>query len=190
MSGLQPPSMDLPFLVPLPVVGGPAAELRPDRDLVHVDLPCMRDRNADHARVDGRREGVCGRLVADHLEAPDLIAREVALDPLKEEPAGLCDLNTKIRAFIDGWTTAPNPSWTKTAEQVLAKAIQPLQIRSTRLEDGPTVGGVVPLHSEYLGLPVRGALACLRHSSSASASRHTSTELIRSGSTESAVMAM
>ena len=33
------------------------------------------------------------------------------------------DLNTEIRAFIDGWNDRSHPFvWTKTAEQVLAKA--------------------------------------------------------------------
>ena len=36
------------------------------------------------------------------------------------------DLNTKIRAFIDGWNDRAHPFvWTKTAEQVLAKANHP-----------------------------------------------------------------
>jgi len=36
------------------------------------------------------------------------------------------DLNTKIRAFIDGWNDRSHPFvWTKTAEQVLAKANRP-----------------------------------------------------------------
>ncbi len=36
------------------------------------------------------------------------------------------DLNTKIRAFIDGWNDRAHPFvWTKTAEQVLAKANRP-----------------------------------------------------------------
>jgi transposase len=36
------------------------------------------------------------------------------------------DLNTKIRAFIDGWDDRAHPFvWTKTAEQVLAKANRP-----------------------------------------------------------------
>jgi hypothetical protein len=43
--------------------------------------------------------------------------------------------------------------------------------------------------AECLGFFMRGALARFRHSFSVSASRHTSTELMRSGSTESAVMA-
>jgi hypothetical protein len=39
------------------------------------------------------------------------------------EPA---DLNTKIRAFIDGWNVRSHPFvWTKTAEQILAKANRP-----------------------------------------------------------------
>ncbi|MGL5824907.1 MAG: IS630 family transposase, partial [Nocardioides sp.] len=34
------------------------------------------------------------------------------------------DLNAKVRAFIDGWNDRAHPFvWTKTAEQVLAKAI-------------------------------------------------------------------
>ncbi len=33
------------------------------------------------------------------------------------------DLTTKIRAFIDGWNTRSHPFvWTKTADQILAKA--------------------------------------------------------------------
>ena len=33
------------------------------------------------------------------------------------------DLNTKIRAFIDGWDDRSHPFvWTKTANQILAKA--------------------------------------------------------------------
>ena len=43
--------------------------------------------------------------------------------------------------------------------------------------------------SMYLDSFVSGALACFRHSPMTSASLHTSTLLIRSGSTESAVMA-
>lgn len=36
------------------------------------------------------------------------------------------DLNTKIRAFVDGWNDRSHPFvWTKTAEQVLAKANRP-----------------------------------------------------------------
>ena len=36
------------------------------------------------------------------------------------------DLNTKLRAFIDGWNERSHPFvWTKTAEQVLAKANRP-----------------------------------------------------------------
>ncbi len=36
------------------------------------------------------------------------------------------DLNTKIRAFIDGWHDRAHPFvWTKTAEQILAKANRP-----------------------------------------------------------------
>jgi hypothetical protein len=42
---------------------------------------------------------------------------------------------------------------------------------------------------ECLGFSLRGALARFRHTFSASASRHTSTESTRSGSTESAVIA-
>ena len=33
------------------------------------------------------------------------------------------DLNAKIRAFIDGWNDRAHPfTWTKTADQILAKA--------------------------------------------------------------------
>jgi hypothetical protein len=33
------------------------------------------------------------------------------------------DLNTKIRAYFDGWNDRAHPfTWTKTAEQILAKA--------------------------------------------------------------------
>ena len=36
------------------------------------------------------------------------------------------DLNTKIRAFIDGWNPRAHPFvWTKTAEQILEKANRP-----------------------------------------------------------------
>ena len=36
------------------------------------------------------------------------------------------DLNTKIRAFIDGWNDRRHPfTWTKTPEQILAKAKRP-----------------------------------------------------------------
>ena len=36
------------------------------------------------------------------------------------------DLNTKIRAFIDGWNDRAHPFvWTKTADQILAKANHP-----------------------------------------------------------------
>ncbi len=36
------------------------------------------------------------------------------------------DLNAKIRAFIDGWQDRAHPFvWTKTAEQILAKANRP-----------------------------------------------------------------
>jgi hypothetical protein len=36
------------------------------------------------------------------------------------------DLNTKIRAFIDGWNERSHPFvWTKTADQILAKANRP-----------------------------------------------------------------
>jgi hypothetical protein len=36
------------------------------------------------------------------------------------------DLNTKTRAFIDGWNDRSHPLvWTKTAEQILAKANRP-----------------------------------------------------------------
>ncbi len=35
----------------------------------------------------------------------------------------VADLNRKIRAFIDGWNDRAHPfTWTKTAEQILAKA--------------------------------------------------------------------
>ena len=36
------------------------------------------------------------------------------------------DLNTKLRAFIEGWNDRSHPFvWTKTAEQILAKANRP-----------------------------------------------------------------
>ncbi len=36
------------------------------------------------------------------------------------------DLNTKIRAFIDGWNDRAHPFvWTKTADQILTKANRP-----------------------------------------------------------------
>ena len=43
------------------------------------------------------------------------------------------DLNTKIRAFIDGWNDRGHPFvWTKTADQILKKANrQQLQTRGT-----------------------------------------------------------
>jgi len=41
------------------------------------------------------------------------------------------DLNTKIRAFIDGWNDRCHPFvWTKTADQILAKAKRPATINS------------------------------------------------------------
>jgi transposase len=41
------------------------------------------------------------------------------------------DLNTKIRAFIDGWNDRSHPfAWTKTADQILAKAKRPTTINS------------------------------------------------------------
>jgi transposase len=41
------------------------------------------------------------------------------------------DLNTKIRAFIDGWNDRAHPFvWTKTADQILAKAKRPTTINS------------------------------------------------------------
>jgi len=44
------------------------------------------------------------------------------------------DLNTKIRAFIDGWNDRAHPFvWTKTADQILAKAKRPkLRTQPTR----------------------------------------------------------
>ena len=37
--------------------------------------------------------------------------------------ASVSDLNRRIRAFIDGWNQRAHPfTWTKTAEQILAKA--------------------------------------------------------------------
>lgn len=36
------------------------------------------------------------------------------------------DLNTKVRAFIDGWNDRSHPFvWTKTAEEILKKANRP-----------------------------------------------------------------
>jgi hypothetical protein len=36
------------------------------------------------------------------------------------------DLNTKIRAFIDGWNDSSHPFvWTKIAEQIVAKTNRP-----------------------------------------------------------------
>jgi hypothetical protein len=41
------------------------------------------------------------------------------------------DLNTKIRAFIDGWNDRSHPVvWTKTAEQILANANRPTALSS------------------------------------------------------------
>ena len=41
------------------------------------------------------------------------------------------DLNAKIRAFIDGWNDRSHPFvWTKTADQILAKAKRPTTINS------------------------------------------------------------
>jgi hypothetical protein len=44
------------------------------------------------------------------------------------------DLNTKIRAFIEGWNDRSHPFvWTKTAQEILkAPTVQQLQIRATR----------------------------------------------------------
>jgi hypothetical protein len=37
--------------------------------------------------------------------------------------ASVADLNHRIRAFIDGWNQRAHPfTWTKTADQILAKA--------------------------------------------------------------------
>ena len=47
------------------------------------------------------------------------------LDPETGQPVEL-HLVTKIRAFIDGWNDRSHPFvWTKTAEQILAKANRP-----------------------------------------------------------------
>ena len=47
------------------------------------------------------------------------------------------DLNTKIRAFIEGWNDRSHPFvWTKTAQEILkAPTVQQLQIRATRMSD-------------------------------------------------------
>jgi hypothetical protein len=52
-------------------------------------------------------------LVLDH-RAPGHPPRQYASVP---------DLNHRIRAFIDGWNQRAHPfTWTKTADQILAKA--------------------------------------------------------------------
>jgi hypothetical protein len=47
------------------------------------------------------------------------------------------DLNTKIRAFIEGWNDRSHPFvWTKTAQEILkAPTVQQLQIRATMLAE-------------------------------------------------------
>jgi hypothetical protein len=40
-----------------------------------------------------------------------------------QAPASVSDLNRRIRGFIDGWNQRAHPfTWTKTPEEVLAKA--------------------------------------------------------------------
>src|SRR4029450_13548552 len=70
-------------------VGGPTVELGPDGHLVALDVVLIRDRDADHAGVDGRGEPVGRRVIADDLQPLDLVAREVQFGALlQEEPAG------------------------------------------------------------------------------------------------------
>ena len=48
------------------------------------------------------------------------------------------DLNTKIRAFIDGWNDRAHPFlWTKTTDQILAKAKRPTTTHSGHLSLAP-----------------------------------------------------
>jgi hypothetical protein len=48
------------------------------------------------------------------------------------------DLNTKIRAFIDGWNDRAHPFlWTKTTDQILAKAKRPTITHSGHLSLAP-----------------------------------------------------
>ena len=49
------------------------------------------------------------------------------------------DLNTKIRAFIDGWNDRAHPFlWTKTTDQILAKAKRPTTTHSGHLSLAPS----------------------------------------------------
>lgn len=64
------------------------------------------------------------------------------------------DLNAKMRAFIDGWNDRAYPFvWTKTAEEILAKANRPKDFRNEALvglaqfANRPTVGATITRHS-------------------------------------------